>query len=89
MSVFVFVLFSSILVFLVFPPVFGDGSVPRPDLGVVVTRTNARNKQKTILPTEPGREHFLKEQNHNFLGRNVFVWFDVIIEVSPEPQIEV
>ena len=81
--------FFNFWVFLVFPPVFGDGSVPRADLGVVVTRTNARNKQKTILPTEPGREHFLKEQNHNFLGRNVFVWFDVIIEVSPEPQIEV
>ena len=77
------------MLFLFFPPVFRDGSVPRPDLGVVVTRTNARNKQKTILSTEPGREHFLKEKNHNFFGRNVFVWFDVIFEVSPEPQIEV
>ena len=84
------IIFFNFVLFLFFPPVFGDGSVPRPDLGVVVTRTNARNKQKTILSTEPGREHFLKKNRITiFLGRNVFVWFDVIFEVSPEPQIEV
>ena len=82
--------FFNFVLFLFFPPVFGDGSVPRPDLGVVVTRTNARNKQKTILSTEPGREHFLKKNRITiFSGRNVFVWFDVIIEVSTEPQIQV